>query len=215
MTASTAQGGFARRATRWTGFVVILVAAHPRPGLCLPADEGASEQHLCLARTATGINPPEVCPLFSGSDATHTHNRERRESVVESVEQGSSGVWIVHHGSWTRPERLEVSDLAVVKTVTGPECVPSVVVALDAPEDDSVCEVGLYRLQVDDDLGPDGRVLHVFPDDVVLIEWRGRLRYLAAPEAIVPEWHMVWHAQFTLASPRVPGPNHGAPARKR
>ena len=155
----------------------------------------------------------ETCELLQDNATARRANRERRLSLLESASRGTTDFWVVHHADWTMPQPLSLPHLTLVKTVIQPDCTPAAIVSLDVWGDKSDCLSGQYRLQVDDSVGPESRVLAIF-DGVVLLEWRGELRYLTSSET-APEWHMVWHAPWTVFEPRLSGSSSAPFSRRR
>lgn len=190
-------------AAPWPPVLALAAIALVQP---LPARSSIRDRHdpaplASEAPSSLKITPAGACALFQDSAATRRANRERRLSLLESIDRAKASFWIVHHGDWTMPQPISVEHLTLSKTILKPEGAPTAIVWLDMPGQESGCRPGLYRLEVDDSLGPDAHVLAIF-DEVVLIEYRGQLQYFTSPGAVVPEWHMVWQSPWTLARPR-------------
>jgi len=153
--------------------------------LLLAAPAGASP-----ARVGAGAKarPASACAALFGADATRASNARAR-ARIDWIDQDEDGVTIAHtHGSWDEPAALTIRGVHL-QAVEG----ASAEVSLDPSTAAALgCLAGRYSLRADDSIGRWSRILAVLQQGV-LVEHRGRLRYIRAPRSASPRFVMGWH----------------------
>ncbi|MCA9543183.1 MAG: hypothetical protein KC613_02305 [Myxococcales bacterium] len=151
------------------------------------------------------------CPRVFGSPAYKRKLTKRRKRLLDDVDPNGDIVDIAHSTDWRRPFYLEFTGVELL-AAEGDE---GAAFRVDDALADLDCEPGVYHLDVDDSLGDDTAILAVL-DDVVLVEFKGQLGYLATDDAEIPTWRMIWLAPWRIIRRRETGVSRSTmPSRSR
>jgi hypothetical protein len=150
------------------------------------------------------------CPAVLGDSAAREANRLRREESFEVVEYGEGGAAIIHSGEWADPTPIHFEGVTVVAIDTAEH---TAIVRLELP---GICD-GTFELPVDAELGAEAQVVAVV-DQAVVLEHRGKLRYLQVLGDESVDLEAVWSSAWAMRAPAGAtraAPPPAPPPRKR
>ncbi len=194
------------------GFVVG-VALFVSPAYASEASDG------CVP-AGRGVLPASACPALFGDPLLEQENRQRRESLLESIRVWEHSIDVVYHGPWEEPQPLDYRGIKLLQTFAGDSCEATAVLEVTDEAGELGCAAGDYAVTRDASVGREGRILAVL-DEVVLLEQDGELGYLAVEGQEPPLFRMVWHPRWTLRHPYKIAPvrpsraPHRPPGRRR
>jgi hypothetical protein len=149
------------------------------------------------------------CAEVFGDESAVSENRELRERRLNFIIDSGEDVLLDHSHRWADPKPVEIRSLEVIETSTDAS---TAWVEFYPSQEQIECEDGVYALSVDDSLGPDGRVLAVLRD-ALLIELDGELWYALPEDGVAPDFRLAWSSRFVL--PRTTKLSRPAPVKRR
>ena len=155
--------------------------------------------------------PASTCPQLFGGLKAHQHNAQVRRQRLDAVDPGAFSINLTHTTDWEPPDRIRYKGLRLLETAQSGDRDRVALVRLEPALAELGCEPGVYRVGVDDSIGPAARVLAVL-DDVLLLETGGDLRYLRTQGAERPVFRMIWRSPWKML--RVHGAQAGTAARR-
>ncbi len=141
--------------------------------------------------------PAENCTFLFGDQERKTEALDQIQAqAIEVLGLEDQDVFLLHSGIWkAAPKQIAFSGIKLTATGTTAEGQRVGLLEVQTPKH---CEKATYAVSAGNTLGPKGRVLAVH-DQILLLEYNGKLRYALAEGAPVPNWHVAWRSGWSMA----------------
>lgn len=155
-----------------------------------PPVPGASASHPARVR------PASDCPDLFGDGASQIANRARRKTALIWAFPDRRSIDLVHTTDWQEPVVAWFRGVALrgVEDAGGGRL--RALLSLDG-SDRTSCAPGTYAVGIDHEIGPGAPVLAITPG-VILLERKGKLRYLRLADARPPIFRMSWVSSWNI-----------------
>lgn len=142
------------------------------------------------------------CPLVFGDGAVRAANHEGWADAIDAVWSLDSSVAVLHTRHWRAADPLRFDGIEVLGRDQQGDAV-RVLLRVGDEFGGEDCVPGLYSVGVDAALGADGRVIAI-SKRVVLVAWRGELRYLISDAEQVIDVQVIWGSPWLVPRPAQP-----------
>ena len=164
---------------------------------------------LASLATSPELHAARDCAAVFGDEETVAENETVREERLNFIVDSGAHVVVDHSYSWSEPESAEIRSFELVDTSTG-----GALAVFGAGDEGFDCADGVYLLSADDSLGPDGRIIAVL-QQALLIELEDELFFIVPEGDDPPDFVVAWSSRFGVPRPRTVSPARPVRQRRR
>lgn len=152
----------------------------------------------------------ERCSLLFGNDADMMDNKNTRKNSLISFSGKKNQYTIIHQTrKWRAPILLHIPGLKLRQIVySGDQSYAQIKISGKIAEKYG-CPAGIYKIKLDGKLLPKLKVLAI-TDNLMLLQYKGRLGYLPLNSELNPTFRMVWQSPWQIAREEEGGSSGGS-----